>query len=40
MPRASVVPLPVLVQRVNLHPAPGVSHRAAGTTATAPLREG
>lgn len=29
MPGATVVPLPVLVERVNLHPPPGVGHRAA-----------
>lgn len=29
MPGAPVVPLPVLVERVNLHPPPGVGHRAA-----------
>lgn len=28
MPGAPVVPLPVLVERVNLHPPPGVGHRA------------
>lgn len=29
MPGAPVVPLPVLVERVDLHPPPGVGHRAA-----------
>lgn len=29
MPGAPVVPLPVLIERVNLHPPPGVGHRAA-----------
>lgn len=29
MPGAPVVPLPVLVERVHLHPPPGVGHRAA-----------
>lgn len=28
MAGASVVPLPVLVERVDLHPPPGVGHRA------------
>lgn len=40
MPRASVVPLAVLVQRVHLHPAPGVSHPAARSAATPGARTG
>lgn len=38
MPGASVVPLPVLVERVNLHPPPGVGHRAARGPGPRPRR--
>lgn len=38
MPGAPVVPLPVLVERVNLHPPPGVGHRAAQGPGQRPRR--
>ena len=38
MPGAPVVPLPVLVERVNLHPPPGVGHRAARGPGQRPRR--
>lgn len=38
MPGAAVVPLPVLVERVNLHSPPGVGHRAAQGPGPRPRR--
>lgn len=38
MPGAPIVPLPVLVERVNLHPPPGVGHRAARGPGQRPRR--
>lgn len=38
VPGAPVVPLPVLVERVNLHPPPGVGHRAAQGPGQRPRR--